>query len=175
MNGYNKTTGAKSGGPGPGSAEMRKVFEKFDANKDGVISRDELSRFMKGLGFHVSDEDLQALLKAVDENSNGTVEFEEFYSLYSSITGTDEKSSDGEVPEAEDEENLKDAFRVFDKDADGFINALELQSVLVSLGIEEGRSLKNCEQMIQSVDVDGNGRVDFKEFKKLMSFGAVKA
>jgi calcium-binding protein CML len=46
---------------------------------------------------------------------------------------------------------------------------LELQSVLTSLGIAEGKSLKKCEEMIKGVDLDGNGKVDFKEFKKMMS------
>jgi calcium-binding protein CML len=160
----------------PDEAEMRKVFERFDENKDGVICSDELSRFMKRLGFEMSDDDVQILVKTVDENSKGTVNFSEFYALYSSLSGGDSAhSADEKAHEEEHEQNLKQAFKVFDKDGDGFISVLELQSVLLSLGMQEGRSLKKCEQMIKGVDADGNGKVCFKEFKKLMSSNAFQS
>lgn len=155
----------------PDAEEMRTVFEKLDVNKDGVICSDELSGFMEKLGFKMSPEEVQSLVKTVDQNSDGEVDFDEFYALYSSLTGAESKQSesDDKADEKEHEENLKQAFRVFDKDNDGFITVKELQSVLLSLGLQEGRSLIKCQQMIKGVDVDGNGKVDFQEFKKLMS------
>jgi Ca2+-binding EF-hand superfamily protein len=86
-----KSGQSKADRKGPPEDEMKRVFEQFDANKDGVISSDELSRFMDHLGFAHSEEDVQALVKAVDDDCNGTVDFNEFYSLYASITGGDEK------------------------------------------------------------------------------------
>ncbi|BBN14248.1 calcium-binding protein CML [Marchantia polymorpha subsp. ruderalis] len=154
----------------PDEAEMRRVFEKLDENKDGVICSDELKHFMEKLGFEMSEEDLQAMVKTVDDNEDGTVDFDEFYSLYQQITGVAPEKD--EAPEDEDD-SLLDAFQIFDKDQDGYITAQELQKVLVNLGMPEGNSLKKCQKMIESVDADGNGQVDFKEFKKMMNSNAL--
>ncbi|KAL2620022.1 hypothetical protein R1flu_000227 [Riccia fluitans] len=69
----------------------------------------------------------------------------------------------------EDDTTLLEAFRMFDKNQDGVITAEELQSVLLDLGMPGGRSLRSCEQMIESVDADGNGVIDIAEFRELMT------
>ncbi|CAM6097175.1 unnamed protein product [Calypogeia fissa] len=152
----------------PTVAEMKKVFDQFDENKDGVICSNELRNFMEKLGFSITDDEVKALVTTVDENKNQSVDFDEFYKLYSSLSGVDQ-SSDEKANEEEHEKNLKSAFQVFDKNNDGFISVEELQLVLKSLGMKEGHSFKKCQQMISGVDADGNGKVDFQEFKKLMS------
>ncbi|KAG6543061.1 hypothetical protein Mapa_015557 [Marchantia paleacea] len=154
----------------PDEGEMRRVFEKLDENNDGVICSDELKRFMEKLGFEMSEEDLLTMVKTVDDNGDGTVDFDEFYSLYKQITGV--ATEKDQAPEDEDD-SLLDAFQIFDKDQDGYITAQELQKVLVNLGMPEGNSLKKCQKMIESVDADGNGQVDFKEFKKMMNSNAL--
>ncbi|KAL0372750.1 UNVERIFIED_CONTAM: putative calcium-binding protein CML25 [Sesamum calycinum] len=66
-------------------------------------------------------------------------------------------------------ENLKDAFKVFDIDKNGYITAEELQDVLQSLG--EECTLAECEKMISGVDSDGSGTINFDEFKVMMMKG----
>ncbi|XP_058083249.1 probable calcium-binding protein CML45 [Magnolia sinica] len=66
---------------------------------------------------------------------------------------------------------LMEAFQVFDVDRDGFIDARELQSVLCKLGFWEASNLEVCEMMIREFDVNGDSRIDFKEFVKLMEKG----
>uniref|UniRef100_A0A6N2L308 EF-hand domain-containing protein n=1 Tax=Salix viminalis TaxID=40686 RepID=A0A6N2L308_SALVM len=48
-------------------------------------------------------------------------------------------------------------------------------SVLASLGLKQGRTLEDCKRMIRKVDVDGDGMVDYREFKKLMKGGGFSA
>ena len=50
-------------------------------------------------------------------------------------------------------------FQTFDRDGDGYISAVELRQVMVSLG--EKLSQKEVEEMINAADVDGNGRIDY--------------
>ncbi|CAA0828293.1 Calmodulin-like protein 8 [Striga hermonthica] len=64
------------------------------------------------------------------------------------------------------EEELKEAFKVFDKDQDGYICAEELQHVMISLG--EKLSDEEVEQMIREADLDGDGQVNYDEFVKMM-------
>jgi calmodulin len=65
-----------------------------------------------------------------------------------------------------DEEEARAAFAVFDRDGDGFIDAGELGSVLRSLGF--GSGAEECRRMIDAYDEDRDGRIDFREFVKLM-------
>ncbi|URE31258.1 hypothetical protein MUK42_16527 [Musa troglodytarum] len=63
---------------------------------------------------------------------------------------------------------MREAFRVFDENGDGYISAAELQAVLDKLGLLEGRSIDGVRRMISAVDRDRDGRVDFFEFKNMM-------
>ncbi|WZZ11901.1 hypothetical protein YC2023_104990 [Brassica napus] len=63
---------------------------------------------------------------------------------------------------------MKEAFNVFDQNGDGFITVDELKTVLSSLGLKQGKTLEECRKMIIQVDVDGDGRVNYKEFRQMM-------
>ena len=63
-------------------------------------------------------------------------------------------------------DDLKAAFTQFDLSKDGSLDASELKCALqVALGAE--LTLKDCQQLIAAVDKDGNGEVDFGEFKDI--------
>ncbi|KAL8052491.1 hypothetical protein ABFX02_05G008400 [Erythranthe guttata] len=63
-------------------------------------------------------------------------------------------------------EEIKETFEVFDANKDGFIDACELQRVLVCVfGLEgSGCNLDECKRMIKSFDANGDGLIDFQEF-----------
>ncbi|GKT65988.1 hypothetical protein ColTof4_03258 [Colletotrichum tofieldiae] len=56
------------------------------------------------------------------------------------------------------EEELKNAFKVFDRDGSGTISAEELRHVLTSLG--ENMTPAEIDEMIQMADKDGDGSID---------------
>lgn len=66
------------------------------------------------------------------------------------------------------EDEVRAAFDVFDENKDGFIDARELQRVLVALGLREGSELENCSRMMKAADEDGDDKIDFNEFIKFM-------
>lgn len=65
-------------------------------------------------------------------------------------------------------EEIKETFKVFDVDEDGFVGAADLQRVVGSLGLKEGCSLGECREMIKRFDVNGDGLIDFQEFVTFM-------
>ncbi|GBM41432.1 Calmodulin [Araneus ventricosus] len=62
---------------------------------------------------------------------------------------------------------FKEAFLLFDKDADGMITAAELGVVMRSLG--QRPSEHELKKMVTMVDKDGNGTIEFDEFLSMMS------
>ncbi|MBA0686499.1 hypothetical protein Goari_014098 [Gossypium aridum] len=139
--------------------DMRAVFNKFDKNGDGKICRDELKSTLSALGFSFSSDEVDLIMLEMDKDGNGYIDVEEFIAFHG-ISGID-----GDEKQCDNKE-LKDAFDIYDLNKDGLISANELHAVLKRLG--EKYSLSDCQRMISQVDKDGDGSVDFEEFKKMM-------
>lgn len=155
------------------SAELARVFELFDKDGDGRITREELAESLRKLGMGVpGDDELASMMARVDANGDGCVDEEEFGELYRAIM--DGAAEEGEEEGGgEEEEDMREAFRVFDANGDGYITADELGAVLSSLGLRQGRTAEECRRMIGRVDRDGDGRVDFREFRQMMRAGGL--
>ena len=134
----------------------------FDHNGDGKISIQELSKSLESLGIDIPDADLAHMIDHIDTDGDGMVNMDEFTGLYKMILMEEER---------DEEEDLREAFNVFDKNGDGFISVEELQSVMMSLGLRQGRTIEDCQLMVNKVDVDGDGMVDYKEFRHMMKGG----
>jgi calcium-binding protein CML len=153
-------------------AELHRVFNRFDQNEDGLISGEELGRYMKCCyGNEMSDAEVTSMVSSVDRNNDGAVDFEEFLSLYqkSARCSADDAVEEVADQDEEDKDDLLKTFSVFDRNHDGYISAQELQIVLLNLGMPQGKSLINCVQMIRHVDRDGDGQCDLVEFQEMMS------
>ncbi|XP_039299229.1 neo-calmodulin [Nilaparvata lugens] len=136
--------------------EFREAFRLFDKDGDGSITQEELGRVMRSLGQFAREEELQQMLQEIDIDGDGYFSFEEFVEIVSNMGATTERTADQE------EKELRDAFRIFDKHNRGYITASDLRAVLQCLG--EDLSEEEIEDMIKEVDVDGDGRIDFYEF-----------
>merc|ERR1740129_427368 len=67
------------------------------------------------------------------------------------------------------EQELFGAFRVFDKDGNGFISALDLRQVMVSLG--ESLTDDEVYEIIRQVDADCDGQISYADFVNIMMVG----
>lgn len=112
---------------------------------------------MKKLGSDPTDDEIQAMINSVDDNGDGEIDFEEFLVLMSA-----KKKNSKEDPDKE----LKDAFKVFDADGSGTISKSELMNLMKSLG--QNLSEAELTAMMDEVDTDRSGEIDFKEFKTMM-------
>ncbi|XP_015082166.1 calmodulin-like protein 3 [Solanum pennellii] len=150
--------------------ELSGVFATFDKNNDGYITKQELKQSLKNIGIFMEDGDILEMVEKVDFNKDGFIDIDEFYELCHSFLGIEKVVSEEEEGGVE-EGDLKDAFDVFDCDKNGLISEEELSKVLSSLGLNQGKRLDDCKEMIRNVDVDGDGMVNFDEFKKMMRNG----
>ncbi len=136
-------------------AEFKEAFMIFDKDGDGSISTNELGTVMRSLGQNPTEEELVIMIEEVDEDSSGTIDFKEFLGLMAK-----------KMQDIDTEDDLIDAFRVFDMDGNGCISANELKFVLANLG--ERISDEEIEEMIRDSDTDGDGLIDYKEFIRIL-------
>ncbi|XP_058086366.1 probable calcium-binding protein CML23 [Magnolia sinica] len=142
------------------SNQLKQVFKLIDTNGDGKISPLELREVLVCLGHDKSKaaKEAEGMVKEMDCNGDGFIDLEEFMEVVEGRTENGCGSKD----------DLMDAFLVFDSDRNGFISAQELQRVLISLGYKKC-SLDDCFLMIRGVDSNGDGLVDFDEFRSMMT------
>ncbi|CAG4958991.1 unnamed protein product [Parnassius apollo] len=137
-------------------AEFKEAFMLFDKDEDGTITMAELGVVMRSLGQRPSETELRDMVKEVDQDGNGTIEFNEFLQMMSKKM----RGSDGE-------DELREAFRVFDKNNDGLISSVELRHVMTNLG--ERLSEEEVDDMIREADLDGDGMVNYDEFVTILT------
>lgn len=109
--------------------EYRDAFSLFDKDGNGYLTKEELGHVMHQLGQWARMEELQEMLAEIDTDGDGNVSFEEFVEILLNITDSDQDSS-----AAQEEQELRDAFKVFDKHNRGYITASDLRAVLQCLG-----------------------------------------
>ncbi|KAG0668580.1 phosphorylase kinase, delta [Maudiozyma exigua] len=136
-------------------AEFKETFDLFDKDHSGSISASELKSVMKSLGLSPTDEEVQDLVNEIDIDGNNEIEFNEFLTLMSK-----------QMPSNDTEQELIEAFKVFDTNGDGVISVSELKSVLKSIG--EDLSDDELNQMIQEVS-KGTGEINIEQFAALLS------
>ena len=133
------------------------AFDKFDANKNGVITIEELCELMVELGHtDITEEEADNMMIELDEDESGDIDFAEFLSVMVK-----------RLMFVGNEEEIIAAFKVFDKNEDGVIDSNELKTVLSTLG--QRLTLKDCEELVSAADSDHDGQINYREFAKLLS------
>jgi calmodulin len=59
-------------------SEMKEAFEMFDSDSSGYIDAGEFKMFMTTLGDKMADEDIQEIMKEIDTNGDGKIDYQEF-------------------------------------------------------------------------------------------------
>ena len=126
----------------------------MDKDGDGAISLKELSEAMKVLGKDLTEGEVESLAIGLkDKNGNIAIRLKDFVQLIQAqLTNSDEA--------------LLNAFRVFDKEGRGYLHVTELRGIVSDL---EGISAEEIDEMVQMVDEDGDGEINYEEFVHLMN------
>ena len=66
----------------PRASDLRRVFDSIDRDSSGDLDVDEVKELMKDLDKALSQEQIQELVKSMDLNGSGSINFEEFQSIF---------------------------------------------------------------------------------------------
>lgn len=160
-------------------ANLMHIFHSIDLDGNGYLSPTELRLALRHLG--IEEENIAPMIGSVDIDQNGEVSFEEFkivlrqsfrdgpgvrieekkrfrgavLAALGNVNGADKESN---------ERRLRRVFQLIDKDGNGTLSHDELSSFLLSFGVLQG----NIASLIEEIDLDGSGGVDWDEFRKVM-------
>ncbi|XP_064617236.1 troponin C-like isoform X2 [Liolophura sinensis] len=135
--------------------DAKEAFKLFDKKGEGRVPMKELYNVFKSLALQVENDKLKNWADEQDEDGTGFIDWDRFKLLF-----------ERKLREDEDERELKDAFRVLDKNNRGVIDVADLRWILKSLG--DDLTDDEIEDMIEETDTDRSGTVDYEEFRHLM-------
>ncbi|XP_038970716.1 probable calcium-binding protein CML7 [Phoenix dactylifera] len=130
-------------------ASMREAFSLFDTDGDGRIAASELGILMRSLGGNPTQAQLKEIAAA--ENLTAPFDFPRFLDLMRAHLR----------PEPFDGQ-LRDAFRVLDKNATGAVAVADLRHVLISIG--EKLDPAEFDEWIRELGVAPDGTIRYEEF-----------
>ena len=137
--------------------EFREAFQAFDKDGNGSITTKELGTVMRSLGQNLSEAEIKEVIDEVDEDKNGTIDFQEFLSLMARKMKIIDK-----------EDELIDAFKVLDLNGNGKISKYELRYIILST--ESGFTGNDVDELLKIAEIDEDGNIDLHDFiKTLMS------
>ncbi|KAL3084588.1 hypothetical protein niasHT_035662 [Heterodera trifolii] len=129
--------------------EFATAFRMFDKDGNGTMSIKELGVAMRTLGLNPTEDELLNMVNEYDVDGNG-IDFFEFCKMMK------------EMNKETDQELIRLAFRVFDKDGNGYITAQEFRHFMTTMG--EKFSEEEVDEIIKEFDKDGDEQIDYEEF-----------
>uniref|UniRef100_A0A493SX33 Calcium binding protein 4 n=1 Tax=Anas platyrhynchos platyrhynchos TaxID=8840 RepID=A0A493SX33_ANAPP len=145
----------------PVGAELLDAFKEFDTDQDGFISYKDLGACMRTLGYMPTEMELIEISQHIKMRMGGRVDFEDFVQMMGPKLREETAHMVG-VRE------LKIAFREFDMNGDGEISSAEMREAIAAL-LGEQLKAQEVDEILQDVDLNGDGRVDFDEFVMMLS------
>ncbi|PSS15843.1 Calcium-dependent protein kinase [Actinidia chinensis var. chinensis] len=136
-------------------AGLKEMFKTIDSDNSGQITFEELKAGMKRYGANLNESEIYDLMQAADVDNSGTIDYGEFIAATLHLN------------KIEREDHLFAAFSYFDKDGSGYITQDELQQACEEFGLVDVR----LEEMIQEVDQNNDGCIDYNEFVAMMQQG----
>merc|ERR1711994_101940 len=134
---------------------LKRCFDGF-ADEDGAIPADNGGGIRAMIGMKVKPSALREIIEDIDEDGSGLLEFGEFCQLAAKFLVEDEEALKKE---------LKEAFRIYDKEGNGYISTDTLKEILKEL--DSKLTDEDLDNIIEEVDEDGSGTLDFDEFMEM--------
>lgn len=135
--------------------DLRHIFKTIDSDSDGRISKKDISSAYEiVLDKKLSNFEIENLMKAVDHDNNGYIEYEEF------LRGTVDKKL------ILNEKNLKKAFDFFDLDSNGFISPQEIKQIIAG-----GKTLSDeiIGEVLKEIGFENKKEINYNEFKLIIN------
>ena len=130
---------------------FKNAFDAFDENRDDLVETSELGKLLRAVGFNPMPEEVEDMVEDID---SPTFDFNSFiYIVYR------------HARECDPEQELVDAFRVFDKDGSGKLKTDTIRQILRNL--KQPFTEDQINELLSQANVDKQDCVKYEEFVKV--------
>jgi Ca2+-binding EF-hand superfamily protein/CRP-like cAMP-binding protein len=149
------------------------LFQKYDTDGNGGLDKEEMGMVCADIGLKLTDKELDAAFKEIDDNDNGEIDFQELQEWHENASKATskatsklrsrlmrKKSTDEKLNSERDK--LKLLFDKIDSDGNGYVDRDEFRLLLAELGLFY--DIDELENSFNEIDVDGNEGIDYEEF-----------
>merc|ERR1712137_1456720 len=135
--------------------QIAQAFQLFDTWGSGTIETQELKIAMRALGFEPKQEQIDKMVRDVDDDGSGSVDYPKFLEMMAH-----------KILNRDPAEEIDKAFKLFDDYQTGRVSFKNLKRVAKELG--ERLTDEELQEMIDEADRDGDGKVNNEEFQRIM-------
>ena len=139
--------------------QLQDIFNKYAGDKDALDEESLHLLIREKLELYIQQKQIVALMKKIDTDGSGEIEFDEFIEFMRNLNREDEL----------DEDALKEVFKLFDRDEKGYLTPESVYHIFLAFG--EKIKLEDITTILKENDIDGDGNLNFEDFKMLMHTG----
>jgi calmodulin len=133
--------------------DYQEAFNFFDSDHDGFINTSDIGKVMRCIGLYPSEAEISQIVKNTNRSK---VDFNEFLNL----------ATRNMIDNKVNEQQMREAFRMFDNYGNGLINLMQVRKSLQNLG-EKLRD-EELDELIREADIDTEGNVNYEELVKIL-------
>lgn len=134
--------------------DLREQFELLDKDSTGNVDAEELSKALRNAKFVISEEQIDAIIKEVDDANNNTINYTEF--LAATV----------KARKYLNDNRLMMLFKEFDTDDTGYITKENLEEAFSKL--EKPISSTEINKILDTHDSSKDGKISYEEFAKML-------
>lgn len=133
--------------------KMNQLFRQLDGDDDGTVETNEALTILTQCG--LDPQAAQGLVDAII-GEDGKIHYSEFMArMISSTTALTAQS-------------LADVFKQLDDDGNGYLSREEVAKLMASKNMASMMNDRSPDSLLQDMDADGDGAIDFNEFCNVM-------
>merc|ERR1719438_269658 len=150
-----------------GAKAVQDAFNRFDVNKDGNISCEELRNGLNSSGLKFNDQEVMTVFAMADIDGDGEISLVEFSALLGAGAATAPAAAapSGGSLQFRSIDEVKNAFRRFDVNSDGHLDRNEFRQLVSSI---TSGSDAEIDTLFKKGDIDNDGKIDYQELIRLM-------
>ena len=134
-------------------AKLKAAFDAVDEDGDGVISAGDLKTVLENAGLHPTDDQVERVIAAADQDGSGNLAFEEFAAAVIKVAIVLFIGA-----------KLKQLFDELDADGSGYITSDDLKALVDNAGYSDEVSPEAIDELVGKCDADGDGKISFQDF-----------
>ncbi|XP_037713366.1 calmodulin [Drosophila subpulchrella] len=135
--------------------ELKDAFDRYDLDSSGTLSASEMRLALISMGHEITEAELYDLIRTVTVRDDTELNLAQFMQMMAP-----------RMADIDSDEALERAFKLIDRDHDGFIGGQDVRAIMLILG--EVVTDEDVRDICRAVDMDGDGHISLLDFMSFM-------